>query len=84
MTGIDEGGDGRTDDDAMADVGDGDVSVTDDGSELVVEWTGNRDLDAGGKLVVHGAATDPESTGDRDVTIDLTGDRVYDGAVTAT
>ena len=85
VTGIDEDGDGRIDDDAMGDVEDGDVTVADDGSELVVEWTGNHDLDAGDKLiVVYGAVTNPDSTGDHDGAIDLNGDRVYDGAITTT
>jgi hypothetical protein len=61
------------------------VTVADDGSELIVEWTGNHDLDAGDKLiVVYGAVTNPDSTGDHDVAIDLNGDRVYDGAITTT
>lgn len=80
--GIDTDGDGRLDEDAMADVEPADFEAQNSGSKLVVELSGNHDLNADDQLVlVYEAVQNPSSSGTYDVDINLNGDRVYDGTL---
>ena len=82
VIGIDTSGNGQIDTDAMDDVERSDFDAEDDGSRLVIELTGNYDLNADDKLViVYEAVTNPSATGTYAAEIDLNGDRVYNGTL---
>jgi hypothetical protein len=82
VVGLDTDDDGEIDVDTRDDVEQNDFSVENSGSKLVIELTGNYNLNADDKLViVYEEVINPSSSGTYNVDINLNGDRVYDGAL---
>jgi len=80
--GIDTDNDGNIDKNAMDDVEQDDFNAENDGAKLVIELSGNYNLNANDVLVItYGEVQNPSSTGVYTADVDLNGDRVYDGTV---
>ncbi len=80
--GIDTDRDGAINKDAMGDVEQNDFNAENDGAKLVIELSGNYNLNENDKLVIiYGKVANPSSIGVYTADINLNGDRVYDGAI---
>lgn len=80
--GIDTDKNGEIDKDAMGDVEQDDFNAENNGGKLVIELSGNYDLNADDELVIiYEEVENPPSTGTYTADINLNGDRVYDGTL---
>lgn len=85
VIGIDTDGDGQIETDTIDDVEQSDFGAKNDGSKLVIELTGNYDLNADDKLViVYEQVANPSAAGTHTAEINLNGDRVYNGTLSLT
>lgn len=80
--GIDTDRDGKLNKDAMDDVEQNDFNAENDGAKLVIELSGNYNLNENDKLVIiYEKVANPSSTGVYTADINLNGDRIYDGTI---